>query len=186
MIKVNYRVGGKSENLELLPVSFDITFSNSNDLEYIPRFVFRKEYLLPHEIVFYRIKKDKKNHECTTIPCAFKTKKLSLKFDSYISRSNLKKKNKYYSTYNLLNNYICGDAGCEHCKAFLPLNLSGEIYFNFVLLFQEVAKDLYNAWEDAVRKAKESVEFEKDQVIITTENYKDIPIVRESVLIESS
>lgn len=168
MIQVTYKIGDKDDIVGLRPISFQVSFVNSDDLKYIPYFSFHKKYQLPHKIVHYKripFIKEKKYKQCSR-----SHQTLELNFNFFVAGFNASKISKSCRSKTKNLNNLC--KRCFGCTAYLPHDLSESAYFDFMLLFREISRDLHMAWDNAVEEAKKSVEFEKKRVVITPENYK--------------
>jgi len=156
MLKVYYKIYRKRRGYWRPRLEFYRIYEESEVLNLRPKLVFEREYQLPGPIYLGPDCEAEGGEDCKQI------KSLFLRIDSYIDKLN-----KPHTRSNL--HTVCASE-CAGCKAYLPWR-SGVDYSDYVAVFDQVAKDLIEAWNKAVEEAQASEEGEEIEAVYTPETF---------------
>ena len=157
---VEWKIGKKPRGNFLTPLEFKIKIEDGEDLKLAPEFVFEKRYSLPEPIILISNKNGTpiNKRSIGSIACReIKTigYKIGSNNDDFIFFSRPYTVNQRPSL-----TWGYGYRVCTHeC--------------DFEQVFHQVAHDLCTAWNEAVQKAMDSIEFELNRVTIESVRVSD-------------
>ncbi len=157
MLKVCYKIYKKRRGYWRPRLEFHRIYEESEALSLRPKLVFQKEYQLPGPIYLGPDCEAEGNEGCRQI------KSLFIRIDSYVDRPN-----KLHIRPSL-HAHTCIST-CPGCKAYLPWRPKVD-YSDYIAVFDQVAKDLIEAWNKAVEEAFASEEGEEIEAIYTPETF---------------
>lgn len=158
MLKVKWKIGKKKRGNWFNPLSFNRCYIDSPELHLNVWLKFKKTYPLPDPIYFSEKQERKKgDNYCKSI------NEIAIDIDKYINEPH------YVHIKKSLHSTNCG-YGCSKCTAYLEWRPGKPDYSDYEAVFQQVAQDLCEAWNQAVAEAEESEEYEGEEVIISSDN----------------
>jgi len=160
MLRIEFKILPKKRGNFLPQLIAKREYLESDDLKLNPRFVFEKEYKLPGTVYLTRNKEMKlEQNGCKTINT------LTYKIDSY--------RDKQYGVHirSVLSHDVC-EFTCSDCRAFLEWRPGAKPdYSDFAAVFEQVAKDMMEAWRQAVAEAYASGENDEVDIVFSSDTY---------------
>jgi len=174
---VEWKIGKKPRGNFLTPLEFKIKIEDGEDLKLAPEFVFEKRYSLPEPIILISNKNGTpiNKRSIGSIACReIKTigYKIGSNNDDFIFFSRPYTVNQRPSLTWGYGYRVCTHE-CDSCRAYLPWRPGVPDYSDFEQVFHQVAHDLCTAWNEAVQKAMDSIEFELNRVTIESVRVSD-------------
>ncbi len=158
MLKLYYKIHKKRRGYWRPRLEFYRIYEESEALSLRPLIFFQKEYPLPGQIYLG----NKPDCEQEGGGYCKQIRSLFISINSYVDRPNK------LHIRSSLHAKVCAST-CSGCKAFLPWRPGVPDYSDYITVFNQVAKDLLEAWEKAVQEAQASEEGEEIEAIYTPE-----------------
>jgi hypothetical protein len=170
MLKIEYKILPKKKGFYLPQLIAKREYLESDDLKLNPRFVFKKEYPLPAAIFFAEEKEMTVQQSEVSASYCKKITSLAYDIDEYIRRPC----SVHITT--ALNHKTC-PASCSLCKAFLEWRPGTKPdYSDFVAVFEQVCRDMIEAWKKAVAEAEASGENDEIEIVMSSDSYTQIKV----------
>lgn len=154
-MRITWKIGKKKRGNWRTPFDFHVEIDDDADvLALRPLLRLEKTYRFP-SLIFYS--KESKTEKSGT-SCCRRNESISVDIDRYIDQQGV--------LFDKLP--ICG-SDCNGCRGYLDWRPGKPDYSDFEAVFQQIAEDLLQAWQQAINEAMDSEEYESHEVIITSE-----------------
>jgi hypothetical protein len=160
MLKIEFKILPKKRGFFLPQLIVKREYLDSDDLKLNPHFVFKKEYQLSG--VIYLVEK---NEMKVNSSYCKKITALVYEIDTYI--------NEPYESHisKAINTKACSSS-CSNCHAFLEWRPGAKPdYSDFVAVFEQVGRDMMEAWRKAVEEAYESGQNDEVDIVFSSDSY---------------
>jgi hypothetical protein len=161
MLRVEFKILPKKRGFFLPQLIAQREYLKSDELKLNPHFVFKKEYQLPGVIYLTKSNEMKINSSyCKKITA------LVYEIDTYINEP-------YESHINkAINTKVCSSSSCSDCHAFLEWRPGAKPdYSDFVVVFEQVGRDMMEAWRKAVAEAEASGQNDEVDIVFSSDSY---------------
>jgi len=168
MLKVVFKIMRKKSGNWLPQLIASRKYIESDELKLNPHFKFKKEYQLPGKI-FFAAKNELGVFEefCKSID------KITININKYLNTPRA------IHIRACLSCNICNYT-CQQCHAFLECRPGARPdYSDFVAVFDQVGRDLMEAWKQAVQEAYNSGKNDEVDIVFSSVSYKQVRVEEE-------
>jgi len=168
MLKVQFKIMPKKRGNWLPRLIVSREYIESDELKLNPLFKFTKEYQLPGKIFLAT------NNELKVSDAFCKSiDKITININTYFSTPCA------MHIRACLSCSVCGYT-CQGCCAFLDWRPGAKPdYSDYVAVFEQVGRDMMEAWQKAVADAMNSGENDKVDIVFSSDSYKQVRVEEE-------